>query len=146
MRKDGRQHLVTITPSGKKSVVSYPKYIMEKYLGHYLNTWQTVHHKDGDFTNNNIENLEIINNADHVRYHCDKLKKSLELTCVLCGTQFRRYHISWEKHNRKQGKFGPFCSKHCAGKWAKNKQLADNVLKDSAKCFLARCIPSGTNQ
>ena len=43
--------------------------VMEEYLGRPLRPDEIVHHKDGNKLNNDISNLEIINRADHARYH-----------------------------------------------------------------------------
>lgn len=41
----------------------------------------------------------------------------LSLTCRYCHRTFER--LAWsERSNRKQKKAGPFCSKHCSGKWS----------------------------
>lgn len=49
--------------------------IIEEKIGRKLKTAESVHHKDGDKTNNNAENLEIINNSDHVVLHHAEYKK-----------------------------------------------------------------------
>jgi len=43
--------------------------IMGKELGRKLESCEDVHHKDGDFTNNNIDNLEVMTRAEHMRLH-----------------------------------------------------------------------------
>lgn len=48
--------------------------VMEKYLGRKLLRNEHVHHKDGDRTNNKIENLEILTANEHSRHHY-KLRK-----------------------------------------------------------------------
>jgi len=40
---------------------------MEQFLGRKLEKWEHVHHIDGNHLNNNIENLEVLTNADHQR-------------------------------------------------------------------------------
>lgn len=47
----------------------YHRWIMEQTIGRKLNSDEIVHHIDGDKTNNDINNLEIISRADHSRLH-----------------------------------------------------------------------------
>lgn len=41
----------------------------------------------------------------------------LSLVCLQCKKPFER-EARLERHNRKQGKHGPFCGKGCAAQWA----------------------------
>lgn len=43
--------------------------LIEKHLGRKLDAWEHVHHKDGDKLNNSIENLEVIDGANHAIEH-----------------------------------------------------------------------------
>ncbi len=51
------------------SQVPYAHLVMEKHLGRYLNTNEMVHHKDGDKTNNDLPNLELMTIGEHVSLH-----------------------------------------------------------------------------
>lgn len=55
----------TIVVDGKQ--VREHRWVMEQYLGRKLETWEHVHHIDGNHLNNAIENLEVLSNADHQR-------------------------------------------------------------------------------
>jgi hypothetical protein len=43
------------------------RWIMEQSLGRKLESWEHVHHVDGNHLNNDIQNLEVLSNADHQR-------------------------------------------------------------------------------
>jgi DNA invertase Pin-like site-specific DNA recombinase len=56
-----------IKVNGKK--MDEHRYIMEQYLGRELTRDEVVHHKDGDKSNNDIENLELMRLSEHSRQH-----------------------------------------------------------------------------
>lgn len=88
-RKDGRQVVILKTPGSKKDhrTVSYPKYLVEMYLGRYLLDNETVDHIDGDFNNNNLDNLRVVSREEHCRSHT-KQKEVHTKQCVICGKSF----------------------------------------------------------
>jgi hypothetical protein len=42
---------------------------MEEHIGRYLKPGEVVHHIDGDKTNNDISNLMLLTNSDHMKLH-----------------------------------------------------------------------------
>jgi HNH endonuclease len=42
---------------------------MQRHLGRKLESWEHVHHKDGDYTNRDISNLEVLVDQDHYDHH-----------------------------------------------------------------------------
>ncbi len=43
--------------------------IVERQLGRFLQPWEIIHHKDGDCSNDHIENLEVMTQSEHARIH-----------------------------------------------------------------------------
>ena len=57
-------------PFSKKSghILTH-RLIMEQQIGRYLTEDEIVHHKDGDKSNNDISNLQIMTKSKHAEHH-----------------------------------------------------------------------------
>lgn len=64
--------------NGKRIFEDEHRKIMEEYLGRKLERHEVVHHKDGDKSNNDINNLEVMPLSYHSKMHMKgkKLKES----------------------------------------------------------------------
>ena len=114
-RKDGRQHVV-LYKDGVRTTVSYPKYLLEKKLGRKLESNETCDHIDNNPSNNSLDNLQVLSRSDNIRKQAALTPKELgTFTCSVCNCSFTK-PLNQVKHNRKQNKSGPYCSRSCAGK------------------------------
>lgn len=66
IRKDNRK-IIIIKIEGKWKTLSYPKFLMEKHLGRFLTDSETVDHINADFTDDRIENLQILSRSENAR-------------------------------------------------------------------------------
>ena len=119
--KDSRQRVIIVFNSGKQKTVSFPKFLMQEYLGRFIQEPETIDHIDSNVNNNSIENLRIINRSEHA---CLDVKRVKEQDFI-CGVCKKTFTLSGRKlndafMNRKKGHKGPFCSRSCAGKASHN--------------------------
>jgi len=137
VNKDKRKRIVLVSKKDchQKTSVSYPKYLVETSIGRYLNVNEQIHHKDGDFSNDEISNLEIVKLGKHQRLHNppkvfeDKLTKCFWCHKLFLMTKKHQFH---RRAKRTQNRPGPFCSRKCSGKYGQSIQagtLGMNLLK-----------------
>lgn len=111
--------------NGRKQTLSYPKYLVEIFLNRYLDKDETVDHIDGNFLNNDLSNLRVINRSDHSKQ--DVLKREdVECVCTWCKTPFTIKGNKLRQRNRR--KSTGFCSKSCTGKYGKHVQLTGESI------------------
>lgn len=117
VRKDGRSHICIVHDNGKKQTKSYPRYLMEIYLNRELLPEETIDHINNDFTDNRIENLQILSLSDNAKKQNQlNPRKQITFICPNC----KKEGVKWKSdvdHNRKKGKSGPYCSRKCAGQY-----------------------------
>jgi hypothetical protein len=94
----GGKHLspkgyVMLSVNGQK--FAEHRYVMEQHIGRKLTSDEDVHHRDGNKQNNALENLILINHAEHAAmsmYDRREYAWSLKYECcICCGTTTRKY-------------------------------------------------------
>lgn len=106
---------------------------MEQKIGRELLLTEEVHHIDADESNNNLDNLKIVDKSTHRKsgVHIGSRK----FKCIECGVEFvlfgnrlRNCHYAELKGSR-----GPFCSRRCAGK---ANQHSTKVYKSTDRSYI----------
>jgi hypothetical protein len=123
-RKDGRKIVNIVYDNQRRKTVSYPKYLLGQHLGRELLPHETVDHIDRDFTNDSIDNLQVLTQKEHTALDTRRVDK-VEIICIECGKVMKR-DARRVRANSKQGKAGPFC-KSCAGRYGAS--IQNNAIK-----------------
>jgi len=104
--------------NGSKKTIYQHREVMEIHIGRTLLSSEIVHHRDEDKRNNCVGNLELTDHVNHATEHAKS--RSIEMvsfTCPQCDSVAEK-QARFVRHNKRQGKAGPFCSRSCAGKWS----------------------------
>lgn len=98
----------------------------------YCNDWFdgcVVHHKDENKLNNNIDNLQCMTRAEHIRLHKKTILNEPIKVCPVCKEEFVWTTKSQLLHKYNKTRYndgnpiaGPFCSSKCALRYAVTKR------------------------
>lgn len=105
---------LTFKESNKKTTVSYARYLLSCLFKRFLNKEEQVDHIDGDKTNDNIENLQILSGSANVRKHIIQTNRGHKIAvmeCPTCKTVFERAYN--KTHFQKKGHYSA-CSRDCS--------------------------------
>ena len=85
------------------------------------------YYSDEDKTNNDLNNLQLLNRVENIQKHATLHPAEIyEFICPECEN-YTIKSMRDVRGNWKQGKAGPFCSKHCAGVYSRRMQLYSNI-------------------
>lgn len=116
-----RKIVIIVDEDGSRKTMSWPKYLLEKHLGYSLDPEDTVDHIDRNHNNDNIDNLRIVPRVQHSTDDTRRVKL-VKFKCSLCNKEFER-SPRLVRDKSKKGRSGVFCSRHCAGQYARKLQL-----------------------
>lgn len=103
--------------------------VMENKLGRLLRLDEHVHHRDGDRTNNCIENLEIVNPSEHARMH----QQVPKVPCACpCGRTFELVPCKYRDRIKKSKNNQVFCSHRCAARFGRWIVFAEDLSRQEA--------------
>ena len=141
--KDNRYRAYVKLDDGTTSTVSYPRILMEEKLGRPLEPYEDVHHKDGNYENNDLDNLEIVIHGEHQRLHSTKYH-DIKATCQVCQKEFiwtakRQRYYYMDLHRGRKRIIS--CSASCSNYYGRQEQLGRNI---QAECELnGEASPNG---
>jgi hypothetical protein len=67
-----------VDENGRQRARREHRVIMERHIGRRLEPWEIVHHKDGNPTNNALDNLEVQEHGAHTAAHSTGSRRSQE--------------------------------------------------------------------
>lgn len=118
LRKDGRK-IIVLYDGEKRTAKQYARIKIEVYLERRLTKKEEVDHKDNDYTNDHLKNLQVLSKSDNIRK--SRTLNKLKVKCVWCGGSFV---LTYEQRKaRSKKKAGPFCGRSCSGKYAQYVQV-----------------------
>lgn len=103
-----RRGYLTVDIHGKRYMIH--RLVAEEFIKDFSFEKQ-VHHKDGDVSNNKVNNLQCVSQIEHMRMH--RLKNPIKKICVFCGKEF-------EPDPTKRA-VAKFCNRECYKKWMRTK-------------------------
>lgn len=112
--KDGRRRVV-VDDGIKKTTKLYARYLIEQKLGRELTSNEEVDHIDNDFTNDNLDNLQVLSCKDN---RTKGRVRQVTIVVCPCGIATEKF-TNYIKNNIKQGKSGPYCSRRCAAYYSR---------------------------
>lgn len=125
-KQDGRKRVFIRFNDLSGTTKSYARFLYEQRNG-LIDKNLTIDHIDEDRTNDKIPNLQPLTRRENIqkawREGKHKPKDWFEGICSECGVSFIKANANI-KHNLKQGKAGPFCSRNCAGIYGKRLQMS----------------------
>tara|TARA_R110002124_G_C8619108_1_gene486159 strand:- start:62 stop:487 length:426 start_codon:yes stop_codon:yes gene_type:complete len=103
--------------------------VMEKHLERILTSREHVHHKNGVKNDNRLENLEVLDIAEHAREHHPGKDptKWITISCWVCNEEYDKTKKELERHPTQ------FCKRECYIKGMNDDNIRRKIQKPKSK-------------
>ncbi|MGQ1358361.1 HNH endonuclease signature motif containing protein (plasmid) [Acinetobacter baumannii] len=106
--KSGRKLVDLVNSNKDRTTISYARYLMCVKVGYIISSDLEVDHIDGDRTNDELSNLQILSKESHRKKTAlSKTRSVTTLICPQCGKEFERFTNLIKKGSN------PKCSRRC---------------------------------
>lgn len=86
-----------VTENGKRRARREHRVIVEQSIGRRLDPWEVVHHKDGNPSNNAIDNLEVVEFGAHTAEHHAGTRRGYEASRSMEAFALMREELKAER-------------------------------------------------
>ena len=125
---ENRRNIILYNSHKDRTTLSYARYLMSVHLNRFLTEKEHVDHIDNDKTNDIIENLQLLSQAENNRKQSEFMfggKKMAQLKCPTCHAIFERIYGNTQLVPCNKGKIS-CCSKHCSKHFMKSRNNLPN--------------------
>ena len=112
----GRKYIVLYNANNDRTIISYARYLMCVHLGFLLSEEFDVDHENDDYTDDRIDNLQVLSKEDNqLKRQLKFLETEVERTVATCTNCLTDFLIPLWKHKRlmKKPMYRTFCSRRC---------------------------------
>jgi hypothetical protein len=115
LRKSDGRRILSLSKIGTKGSTAkqYGRFLLEIKLNRRLSKNETVDHIDGDFTNDNSDNLQLLTRVEN------SAKSAIRAKDIIGNCKWCKGEFTLSRNQRKCRYSGPFCSRSCSGKYGK---------------------------
>lgn len=121
-----------------RTTITYAKYLKSIELGRILSREEEVDHVDGDKTNDDPSNLEVVTGEENRRRWSEAHPgRKVELQCPQCEKTFQR-RKGQEQAVKSKGKSKDYCSRKCsreANPKVGRKLLPEEIPHGTKNCY-----------
>ena len=126
INKEGRRTLALYNSSKDRSSCQYARYLMAVKIGRFLTENEEVDHIDNDFTNDSLDNLQILSAEENRnKRNCSVGVSMVEFECPICNDIFSRERRN--THIIIKSKKIITCSRKCGGKATHLKNIENPI-------------------